>query len=380
MKKTLIALAVLTVSSAAFAQSSVTISGNIDLAYLSAKTADGQKISTIQAGPTSTSKIIFSGVEDLGGGLKAIFRANSTIAPDRGNTFQRNINPDLGTGVSGTSATNQGLAFGDRDLYIGLAGGFGEVRVGRNQSISDDNNNAGANAGSVWTYFIAGSSTFAGTNNGFGGAAPALSVAGRIADSVKYASPVFNGFQVQALYGLGERDNLASEGVVTEAQLSYVQGPLAVSYSMGKIAAAPSDGTTFGILAASSTQAALNAVAAGTEKKESRLMVSYDLGVARLAAGTTSQKTAGAAADKAWHVTATMPMDAWTFGATFMNVKDSAPAAGQVASIDGYSVSAKYALSKRTYGYAIYRTMDKNGLTAQTTAPSGMYIGMNHAF
>ncbi len=367
-------------ATASFAQSTVTLSGNIDLAYLSAKTADGGKFTGLQNGPTSTSKIIFSGVEDLGGGLSAIFRINSTIGADRGNTFIRQANPNLGTGAAATSAGNQGLAFGDRDLYIGLKGGFGELRAGRNQSISDDNNNAGANAGSIWTYFMANSAAQAGVNNNFGGTAPVLGAAGRIADSFKYASPVFNGFQVQALYGFGERDNLSSEGVVTEAQVSYVQGPLAVSYSMGKIAAAPNDATTFGALTGSSTQAALTAAAAGVEVKESRLMASYDLGVARLAAGTYSQKTAGAAADKASHITATMPMDAWTFGATWMTVKDGTPAAGQKASIDGYSVSAKYALSKRTYGYAFYRSMDKNGLAAQTTSPSGLYVGMNHAF
>ncbi|WP_158270424.1 porin [Limnohabitans sp. 2KL-17] len=373
------ALAVLTVSSAAFAQSSVSISGNIDLSYVSAKTADGGKISTVQNGATSTSKIIFSGVEDLGGGLSAIFRANSTIAADRANTFVRQVNPNMGTSAAATSATNQGLAFGDRDLYIGLKGGFGELRVGRNQSISDDNNNAGGNHGSVWTYFMANSAAQAGVNNAFGGAAPVLGAAGRINDSFKYASPVFNGFQVQALYGLGERDNLRSEGVVTEAQVSYVQGPIAVSYSMGKIAAAPSDATTFGALAASSTQAALNA-AAGVESKESRLMASYDLGMAKINVGTYNQKTAGAAADKASHVTLTMPMDAWTFGATYITVKDSAPAAGQVAKIDGFSVHAGYALSKRTRAYAFYRTMDKNGLAAQKAKPSATYIGLNHAF
>jgi predicted porin len=188
---------------------------------------------------------------------------------------------------------------------------------------------------------------------------------------------VVSGFQVQALYGFGERDNLASEGVVTEAQLSYTQGPLAVSYSMGKIAAAPTDATTFAALAASSSQAALSAVSAGSEYKEQRLMASYDLGVARLAAGTYSQKTAGASADKASHITVTMPLDALTLGATYMTVKD-AQATTTTAKLDGYSVSAKYALSKRTYGYAFYRSMDKTA--AQTATPTGLYIGMNHSF
>jgi predicted porin len=380
MKKTLIALAAVAATGASFAQSSVSISGNIDLAYISAKTADGGKFTGLQNGPTSTSKIIFAGTEDLGGGLSAIFRVNSTIAADRGNTFQRQVNPNLGTGAAGTAATNQGLAFGDRDLYIGLKGGFGELRAGRNQSISDDNNNAGGNHGSVWTYFMANSSAQAGVNNNFGGTAPTLGAAGRIADSFKYASPVFNGFQVQALYGFGERDSLASEGVVTEAQVSWEQGPARVSYSMGKIAAAPTDATTFGALAASSTQAALSAASAGVETKESRLMASYDFGMAKLNVGTYSQKVNLAAADKASHITLTAPMGNWTFGATAMTVKDATPATGQAASIQGTSVHAGYAFSKRTRAYAFVRTMEKTGVSGNTTNPSGTYIGMNHAF
>jgi len=378
MKKTLIALAALA-ATGAFAQSSVTISGNIDLAVVNAKTADGQTFSGIASGPTSTSKIIFSGVEDLGGGLKAVFRANTTVVADRGNTFQRNINPNLGTGAAATAATNQGLAFGDRDLYIGLTGAFGEVRVGRNQSISDDNNNAAGNHGSVWTYFMAASAAQGGVNNSFGGAQPALGAAGRIADSFKYASPVFNGFQVQALYGFGERDNLPGEGVVTEAQVSWEQGPARVSYSMGKIAAAPTDATTFGALAASSTQAALSAASAGAETKESRLMASYDFGMAKINLGTYSQNTAGAAADKASHLTLTAPLGNWTFGATAMTVKDSGAAAGgTTASLSGTSVHAGYAFSKRTRAYGFVRSMGKTA--AQTAAPSATYIGMNHAF
>jgi hypothetical protein len=186
------------------------------------------------------------------------------------------------------------------------------------------------------------------------------------------------GFQIQALYGFGERDNLASEGVITELQLSYTQGPMAASYSTGKVAAAPNDATTFGALSASSTQAALSAASAGSQSKETRMMASYDLGVAKLNVGTYTQSVAAVAKDKASHLTVTVPMGAWTFGATTMKVTDATPAAGQKASINGSSFSAAYALSKRTTAYAFTRTMGQSGL--QTSNPKATYIGMNHAF
>jgi predicted porin len=227
---------------------------------------------------------------------------------------------------------------------------------------------------------MANSSSQAGVNNGFGGTATVIGGWGRIPDSIKYASPVMGGFQVQALYGFGERDNLASEGVVTEAQLSYTQGPVAVSYSMGNVAAAPNDATTFGAIAATNAQAALLALGAGSKSQETRLMASYDLGMAKLNVGTYTQSIAGAAKDTASHLTVTVPMGAWTFGGTTMTVKDATPAAGQKASINGSSFSAAYALSKRTTFYGFTRTMGKNGLAAQVSNPSATYIGMNHNF
>jgi len=376
MKKHLIAAAV----AGAFAvpaMAQVTISGNFDAGYVSAKTADGQTFRGIQSGATSTSKLIISASEDLGGGLRANIMANTTVVVDRAATFQRNINPNLGTGVAATSATNQGFPFGDRNLYVGLSGGFGEVRIGRNQSLSDGNLNTLIADGSVWTYFMANSAAQGGVNVNFGSAAPVLGAAGRISDSVVYRSPVINGFQVQALRGWGERDNLASEGAVTEASISYAAGPISVSYSMGEIAAAPNDASTFAALSASASQAALNAASAGSKSTENRLMASYNLGVARLAAGYYNQEVGTAAKDSAWHVTVAVPAGALTFGGTYMNVKDGS-GTGADKDKDGYSLNVRYALSKRTYGYAFYRTMDKT--SSHTSKPSAFYLGMNHAF
>jgi predicted porin len=377
MKKTLIALAAMA-ATGAFAQSSVSISGNIDMSYVSATTADGQKFSGIASGPTSTSKMIFSGVEDLGGGLKAVFRVNTGFAADRGATLVRQVNPNLGTGAAGTAIGNPGFTLGDRDLYIGLAGGFGEVRAGRNQSISDDNNNAGGNRGSVWTYFMANSGAQGGVNNNFGGTAPVLGGMGRVADSIKYASPVMGGFQVQALYGFGERDNLASEGVVTETQLSYTQGKMAVSYSMGNIAAAPNDATTFGAIAATNAQAALLALGAGSKSQETRLMASYDLGMAKIGINNTKMSVGSKSLDNTFG-SVSVPFggnaNVWasigqgsTSGATSTKSSDHS----------SYQMGVNYALSKRTVLYAQHGKLELNSTTK--TEVTGSALGVHHSF
>ncbi|MBK6786810.1 MAG: porin [Betaproteobacteria bacterium] len=80
MKKSLLALAALTAfAGAASAQSSVTIGGKLDLAA-------GKMIGSADKGlfDTPGSRLNFGGVEDLGGGLRAVFGIEHRFNPDDG--------------------------------------------------------------------------------------------------------------------------------------------------------------------------------------------------------------------------------------------------------------------------------------------------------
>ena len=116
MKKSLLALAVLTaVSGAASAQSSVTLYGKVDvgLVYDSGSTAG--KSLRIDSGITGGSRIGFKGVEDLGGGLKASFQLETGFCADGANGATQ---PNFCTG------SNQ---FMGRQAYGALSGGFGSI-------------------------------------------------------------------------------------------------------------------------------------------------------------------------------------------------------------------------------------------------------------
>ena len=112
MQKKLIALAVAAVTSgAAFAQTNVTIYGNVDMGVMfrqgnNGAVANGQSQYDLQSA-ASQSHIGFKGVEDLGNGLKALF------------DLQYRISPDTSTGLA--TAGHQ---------YVGLTGGFGTVVAG----------------------------------------------------------------------------------------------------------------------------------------------------------------------------------------------------------------------------------------------------------
>lgn len=112
MKKTVLDLAAIAASSAAFAQSSVTLYGVVDASVESVK---GDKtVTRVSSDNLASSRIAFKGVEDLGGGLKATFLLDASAKVD-------------------TGAADSALF--SRSAYVGLTGGFGEVRLGRQDSL-----------------------------------------------------------------------------------------------------------------------------------------------------------------------------------------------------------------------------------------------------
>jgi predicted porin len=110
MKKTLIALAAVAVSGAAFAQSTVQITGNMDVGLVKAGDAKG---AFTHGGANSTPSLNFNVVEDLGGGMSA-------------QGFYE-LNPNLVS--QGTDASSKAI-IGKGQAFVGLTTGFGTVRLG----------------------------------------------------------------------------------------------------------------------------------------------------------------------------------------------------------------------------------------------------------
>ncbi len=118
MKKTLLALAAIAASSAAFAQSSVTLYGVVDASVESIKTSSSTT-TRVSSDNLSSSRFGLKGTEVIDGGLKANFVLESGVKPDVG-------------------SAGSGARFFDRSAWIGLAGGFGDVRLGRIDSLIGD--------------------------------------------------------------------------------------------------------------------------------------------------------------------------------------------------------------------------------------------------
>lgn len=185
MKKTLIALAVLAASSAAMAQSSVTIYGIADVVIHKDKGSSTQMTS----GGFSTSRLGFRGTEDLGGGLKANFQLEQAVG--------------MTGGTGGTF---------NRQSWVGLSGGFGEVRIGNTATPYDDVATA---SGLGFDSNVFDSSDIMFTQDSY---------TGRPGSVLYYATPDFGGFSAAVSYSI----NTAKEDY-TSVRLSYAAGPLAVN-------------------------------------------------------------------------------------------------------------------------------------------------------
>jgi len=186
MKKSLIALAVLAASGAAFAQSTVNIYGIVDVGLVKDK---GQS-AKLMSGPVSGSRLGFKGTEDLGGGLKATF------------ALEQGIDAVAGTGG----------AF-NRESTVGLAGNFGAVRIGRMFTAYDDVNGA---TDPVFDSALSPFNVFKST-----GYTPAPN------QGIHYATPNFNGFSGALSYSMNQTTNVSSH--VTAFNVQYAAGPVYVA-------------------------------------------------------------------------------------------------------------------------------------------------------
>ncbi|MFL9927321.1 porin [Herbaspirillum lusitanum] len=194
MKKSLLVLAVLaTISTAASAQSSVTIYGVVDEGIVYENAGAGGAF-RVDSGLQSGSRIGFKGTEDLGGGLKANFVLESGFAAD--------------TGAQSTA----GVLF-NRQSYVSLSGGFGEVKLGRIQTMVYSN-------AAVFDPF---GDTLAGDSArlfNYGGS--------RTDNTINYSYNATNGLNGQLAYSTGEVAGNNSANRTVAGAFGYSGGPVQV--------------------------------------------------------------------------------------------------------------------------------------------------------
>jgi predicted porin len=131
MQKKIVALAVAGLSTAAFAQTNVTIYGVADVSGQGISASQGKAVNdaagNVFALQSNSSLLGFKGSEDLGNGLKAMFQYETGVNLT-GSQASAN---DRGTSsVGGAAIGGASLLAGQRDTFLGLSSKYGNVMAG----------------------------------------------------------------------------------------------------------------------------------------------------------------------------------------------------------------------------------------------------------
>ncbi len=315
MKKSLLALAVLSAfAGAASAQSSVTLSGGVDLGVVRQNGAWN-----MQTAGSGRSAFTLSGVEDLGGGMRAFFAMNHRFNPNNGTTNE-------------TFASRYW-----RQGWVGLRGGFGEVRLGRFlpplQTLNGE-----------FDPFITdtvGSTHTGGINAGSAGSA-------RYNNAIDYVTPSLGGLTVRAMIAAADQNASAALANGTERPIgfgiNYAAGPLRVALAYDRNAL---DFKTTGVYG------------------------SFNAGFATLMAQWENGDVSATADVTRWSVGARVPMGAATLKAGYTNWSDE--------NTKKIGVGLDYALSKRTNLYTDLGKLGGSGQTA-TAKKARFDVGVFHRF
>ena len=344
MKKSLIAMAVLAASGVASAQSSVTLYGLVD-AYVGAVKVNGLTQSGINlpaaagGGGLNTSRFGLKGSEDLGGGLKANFLLEAGFDPSTG-VANNYVNPYTGTTSNAT--------FG-RQSWVGLSGGFGEVKLGKMWTPFDEVKGSGAAA---FDANIFAPATFVWASNSY---------QDRPGNAVYYSTPSFGGLTAAAMYSFGENKTATTKaGKIAAVNLAYAAGPIAaaLSYQTEKVSGA------------------------FETAKFLQFNASYDLGVVKVlgAYGRVKDQVANVDKTNEYQLGLDFPLSStFTLSGGYAWSKDDVTNGGDVKR-KGLGIAGLYALSKRTNLYAGVNSSKQEISGAADDKVRVIAVGVRHTF
>ncbi|MGC4240763.1 MAG: porin [Herbaspirillum sp.] len=375
MKKSLLALAVLgAFAGAAQAQSSVTIYGIVDtgLVYTSkavntGNASTGSKFG-LNSGVIQGSRIGFKGVEDLGGGLSAVFQLETGFNNDNG-------------ALNGQDPNTTNLF--RRKSVVGLSGGFGTVLVGRQTDFAD----------TISAYTSV---------NDFGGVTGAVGhnlnrlEGTRTNNSISYTTANLSGFTGNLMYGFGETAGKTSAGQSYGIGGKYDNGPLGlgINYYQSKQGSTPSD--------TSLISTANGAQAGNTAFKGLNVVASYQFGPARVYGNWSRVKQdLNTSTTLARSLGNTTKADVYELGtayslspslkllASVQHTRADFANGGNKGKLTQFNLGTDYWLSKRTDLYAFVSNiratdMINTGVYGDTTgsdaSQTAVAVGVRHKF
>jgi predicted porin len=333
MKRSLISAAIL-MAAAGAAQAQMSIYGLIDASYGKSLFSDafvpGSRADFHSGGDNgssegnSTTRVGIKGSTDLGGGIKANFRFETG-------------------GITSDGEVNPGGPFFNRQAWFGFSGSFGEVRLGRQDSVAfqqliDFDFNGASNGVSAGAYSAVG-----------------VWLPGRQSRSLQYITPDMGGFVAQI--GFQPKGDNLTRGEPTAKNVfsaagKYTVGPLSLGASYQT--KADSDSKAFASIAGS-----------------------YDFGIAKVMLGyADGGKIANGGSGSGPTLGVNFPVAGFNIGAHVANNRDKA------AEITSFEFWINKEIFKNTYAYFEAGNWDSDQIVLPTgkRKASGYAIGVIYTF
>ena len=342
MKKLAIAAAIMAMTGAAAAQN-VSVYGVIDTGFQNHNNGT-ETYSRAADNALATSRLGFRGSEDLGGGLKANFQ------------LEGQLNPSTGSMGSTTVTANEVF---NREAWVGISGGLGEIRMGRQDvTYAQDIDIGTSQFGNFGNRAINGTAIELGTDQ---------------KNVVKYVSPTVGGFSLQLGFGSANAAGATTDtaGDQKGAAVSFNKGPVKLFAGVHKT----------------------DATATAGERDFTAYGGSYDFGFASVGAtyAEGDVNNTNGAKNKSTQGSVRVPLAAGlALHGVYAIAKDGAQSTDGEGT--GYTVGVTKALSKRTTLYAAYTAVDNQAnarmyMAGQVAAPAtaGLdtkttSVGISHTF
>jgi len=332
MKKTLVAVAAIFAATGAMADA--TIYGTLEQTYNKSTTTLGGVVINTKTGigeyQMGSSLIGFKGSEDLGSGMKASYLYEMGV----------NLQTSMATPLN-------------RQAFVGLSGGFGAVRIGKQYSKGFLNAVAadpGGATGATGALYLAPMTGYNGTE------APL-----RQDQGIQWDLPSFVpglGLTITKVFG-GKNTAATTSDSGTETNniktldgtgfaISYTSGPLFVGYTTDSV---NNTGINFGTNDVDPATANTIIAASTTSKnKLNTATATYDLGMAKLGYNTTKMSV-GAQAVSTNMMSVNVPLGAASVFYSSSSGKITSGSTIGAVNLKGSQYGVNYGLSKRTVAY-----------------------------
>jgi len=385
MKKSLIALAVLAAAGAASAQSSVTLFGIVDATIQRVDNKGGGSVTRLHNSGESSSRLGFRGTEDLGGGMSGSFWLEAGVNNDDGTGQTLSTNNQF-AGASGTAlvagageagrntraSNGTGLVF-NRRATVSLAGGFGEIRLGRdytpqfwNLTVFDPYGTVGVGTNQMLNSIITGPTAV------------------RASNSIGYFLPGnLGGFYGQLQHYRGENSSTVAnsgDGNGSAGRFGYSAGPLNVALAVSR--------TSYALVAAPAAGQPPGSV------RQNNLGASWNFGVATII-GMMSRDYAdsviGRLTGKGYLAAVTVPVGPGLIKLAASQYTTDVPV-GTDPKATKYALGYVHNLSKRTAVYTTFAHVKNNSTSAASvftgaaaggtagSSSNGYDLGIRHSF